>query len=333
MSSALWRLAGKGLPLLAGVAVLLWLCRVFGLRGVVEALGQLQPLNLILYVLLATAVLAGYCGRWLMVSRAVGASAPLRRFVAARIGGDALGSLLPGGRIGGDPYRIALLYSQGVPGVSATAGVAADRMLEMTGNVVAAIAYVWIYSATRTREISPALLVTLLIFLGAMVAMVTGLWLARHPFSPILESLLPKTARLQLLINSVRRTEDALANFLREHPATCLAGLAMSLLIELIIVVEYHFLFRTFGLSIDVPTILLVLLGGGLSRAIPTPAGLGALEVSQVSVLAFTSGRPDVGFVVGLILRLHETFWLVLGLAAVSAYGLTPRRARAKEIE
>jgi hypothetical protein len=48
-----------------------------------------------------------------------------------------------------------------------------------------------------------------------------------------------------------------------------------------------------------------------------------------VAVVAAASGRPDLGFVVGVILRLHETLLLAVGLMVLSYQGMSLTRWRA----
>ncbi|MGH7788775.1 MAG: lysylphosphatidylglycerol synthase domain-containing protein, partial [Candidatus Binatia bacterium] len=138
-------------------------------------------------------------------------------------------------------------------------------------------------------------------------------------------SLLP---RLAPALDGLERVEVHLGELLRQQPRALLLGVALSLLIELLIVLQYHVLLGAFGVSLALPTLLLVLLGGGLANAAPTPAGLGALEAAQVALVGLASGRPDIGLVVGVIVRLHETLLLGIGLAALSYQGVSLARLR-----
>jgi len=58
-----------------------------------------------------------------------------------------------------------------------------------------------------------------------------------------------------------------------------------------------------------------------LSRVVPMPAGLGALEAGQVTAFAAATGQPALGFVVALVVRLHETLWTGVGLMALTLQG------------
>ena len=116
--------------------------------------------------------------------------------------------------------------------------------------------------------------------------------------------------------------------FFREHRAVFMQGLIGSLVIEGLIIGEYHFLLSAFGVVVTLPTLLMTLLASGLSRVVPTPAGLGALELGQVTALSAATGQPALGFVVALVLRLHETLWTGVGLIALALQGAGWARLR-----
>ena len=116
--------------------------------------------------------------------------------------------------------------------------------------------------------------------------------------------------------------------FFQQHPAVFMQGLAASFVIEGLIICEYHFLLKAFGVLLDLPALLLTMVASGLSRAVPTPAGLGALEAGQVTAVGVATGQLSLGFVVGFVLRLHETLWTGIGVLALSFYGAGLARVR-----
>src|SRR5512140_805271 len=103
----------RSLPLLLGLAALGWLCMCFGLSDLGAALARADIADLLAYACAAVAVLLGYSVRWRLVAYTATRPPPLRRLVAARLAGDAVGALLPGGKLGGDPVRIALTAGDG----------------------------------------------------------------------------------------------------------------------------------------------------------------------------------------------------------------------------
>lgn len=320
----------RALLLVLGLAVVVWLSTWFGVADLFAAFSRVDSGYLVLYASGALVVLLGYSLRWLVITRAADMRVPLRRLVAARLAGDAVSALLPGGKIGGDPLRVALLYADGRNGVRASAAVALDRVMELIGNSLAGITYVCIFSVTRADGLRAPLLVvlTLLVPLLTLLVAVGMLRAGVHPFTRVFSVVARLLPRLRGGWDALGRTEDQLIQLLRDHPRTFVFGLLGSLLIETLIIAEYHWLLAAFGLTLDLPTLLIVLLMSGLSRVVPTPGGLGALEAGQVTALGFASGQPHVGFVVGMVLRLHETLWMLIGLSVLSMQGVSFVRLR-----
>ena len=335
------RRAAQALSLVAGLGALAVLFAWFGVEDVAAAIRRTRPGYLVLYLALAGVIRLGYSVRWFGVARTFGPTPSFGRFVAARLAGDAVGALIPTGSVGGDPVRIVLLYGRCVGSSAASAGVALDRLMELFGNTICAVAYVSVFSFTKVlapeQGTSLALGVATVPFLVLLAALAAPLVLLRFGLRPVSPALparwlerWPRTARA---LDLVRRTEDDLMVFVRERPGMLLGGILGSLLIEALIVADYYLLLAAFGVDLGLPTLLMMIVTLGLVRVAPVPAGLGALEVGQVTLLAAAKGRADLGFLVGVVLRLHETLWMAVGLAALSLQGLSLARVRQAAVE
>lgn len=320
------------LALLVGGALCALLLWWFGVDGVVAALRQARPLGLAWYALLSALVVLLLAVRWRLVARALGGAPPLTRLAAARLAGDAVGALLPLTRVGGDPLRAVLVRDAAPSLAAAGAGVAIDRLLELIGNMVAVIAYVTVFALTRAdatqapRSLGIAMAVLLVVIAVQLFALARG----HRPLAPLYGGRVRRLApRLTPWFDGLRHVEDHLQTFFQAHRRAFVAGLACAVATELLILAQYHALLAAFGIALDLPVLLLVLLGGGLARAVPMPAGLGALEAAQVLVVGASTGRADLGFVVGVLVRLHETLLLLIGLAALAWCGASPARQAA----
>jgi len=318
--------------LTVGLAVAVLLYVRIGVTPVAAAFAQLRVGELAGYLVLATAIRVAYGLRWHGIARHLGAVPPATTLVTARLAGDAVGTLLPVGRLGGDPLRIGLLYRAGVDGARASAGVVMDRILEVLGNSVAASVYVCVFIltwASLTRRDGAGMLAALVLGAVGLIALM-ALWrLGRRPLHNVGRAVgMERRLHTARWLHALWRTEATLGRFCRDHPAAASWGLVASLLIEAVSVLEHLVLFRSFGVSLSLPTVLAVVMTSGFARVVPVPAGLGALEASQVAVLTLTSGRPDIGLVVGTLLRLHETLWIAVGLGALAAQGISPARVR-----
>ena len=81
--------------------------------------------------------------------------------------------------------------------------------------------------------------------------------------------------------------------------------------------------------AMEVPGVTAEFVQTGAARMAPTPAGLGALEATQVGVFALADGRLESGLVSGMAVRMHETLWMTIGFAVLYAQGASLRRLRA----
>jgi uncharacterized protein (TIRG00374 family) len=309
-----------------GAALLFLLWWRFGHGDVLTTFRQVSWPILVFHLVAGCAVTLGYAVRWRWVCGALGQCIPLARLTGTRLAGDAIGSLVPSAKLAGEPVRVGLLYASGVRGTAAAAGVTIDRIMEMIANTVCAIAYVGVFWATpaarASRGAASLLLLALVVLLASLALLLRLLRRGGRPLAPLYRwRRITEGSRLTGWLEVARRTEDHVSVFFRDHPGIFLRGLATSLAIEALIVCEYWLLLRAFGITLDVPTLLLVLVAVGFSRAAPTPAGLGALEAGQVGVLALAHGQPEAGFVVGVVIRAHETFWAAMGLAVLTQRG------------
>lgn len=308
-----------------GVAAIVFLFWHFGIDEVVKTLHQARPMGLVLTLLVGSCVRLGYGVRWWLGARAFGVDAPFSRFLQARLAGDAIGALLPTGKIAGDPLRIALLRNAGESVTIPTASVALDRFMEWIGNIFCAIGCVSVFALSRASAATEAtawFMFGMVAVLAMLVAPLTMLRWGWRPFQPVhrlgreLES-----ARLRRWHALLYDTETQLIELFRRHPRVFTAGTLGSLVIEVVILAEYQLLLSAFGIHLGWPTLMMVVVTGGMARVVPIPAGLGALEASQIGLLAVASGDAGLGFVVGIILRLHEAFWGIVGFGGLAMRG------------
>ncbi len=308
-----------------GAAILAVLFWSFGNAGLVESLIRPRIGPLLAYLALAAVVLLGYSVRWGLVARALGAAPPLSRLVSARLAGDAVGTLIPSGQLAGEPVRMALISAAGVEGTRAVAAVTLDRILEWLGNMVCAITYVTIFwLAHRDAHTSGIPLLYLGGMLLLLLTLVVPLLLMRrgdHPLTALHRRWRATAPDAGSWRARLEETEHHLVSFCQRHPRTFVQCLLLSLTVEAVMIVEYHCLLEAFAVDVTVPTLLLVLIGSGISRAAPTPAALGALEATQVGIASMAGDGAALGFTIGLILRLHETVWMALGLIVFLGQG------------
>ncbi len=294
-------------------------------RLVVAAL----PIYLALW--LATVVL--HAVRWRMVLRRLGTDLPVARLARLWLAARAVGSLVPSGTLAGEPVRAQLLVANGMPAASAAGAVVLDRALELAGNMIVApacVAAALTLGAGSAAGMGTAAGIALL-----GLAMLLGIYVRARRGRPALVPLarplrfLPRRWR-DWILRGAARADTALQEVLVEHPRLVPAGLAVSLVIEGLHVLEMVALFAAFAIAVPLPLVLLSSLGIGVAHAVPVTAALGTLEATQVGLFT-VSGEPlATGLAVAMATRFAETIAILIGLVCLAtAPSSATRRAGA----
>jgi uncharacterized protein (TIRG00374 family) len=314
------------------LAVLGLLLLKFGTRDAVTALSHARPGVLCVYGALTALVVVGHALRWRLVARSLGADPPLGLLVQARLGGDAVGALVPSGKLAGEPVRFAVVRKHCGDGPLNAAAVVIDRIIEVLANLACVLVYVGVFAHAQSTRVQGSGLWPLAGAAGLFVAS-TIVWIAlvQRGLRPLAFLHGPRTRRrfprFARWAGGIEKMETHLVRFFRSHPGAFARGLVASVCIEALVVLQFHTLFGAFGIHLELPTLLMALVTSGLVRLAPTPGGLGALEAGQVALLQMSSGRGDLGLVVGIVMRLHEMLMVGAGFVALALRGLSPGQA------
>ena len=85
-------------------------------------------------------------------------------------------------------------------------------------------------------------------------------------------------------------------------------------------IVEFKFLFLSFGVNMTVSEIILTIVVLGIVNFIPTPAALGFFEISQSGLFNLLKGSAGIGLAFSLIVRLRNLFFTVVGFTIISQF-------------
>jgi uncharacterized protein (TIRG00374 family) len=317
------------LPALAGMAAAYVLWRFATDASPLPRL-VLGALPVYLGLWLATVVL--HTVRWRMVLRRLGTDLSLPRLVRLWLAARAVGSVVPSGTLGGEPVRAQLLTANGMPAASAAGAVALDRALELAGNMVVGPLCIGAAVALGAGSGTGLLVAALGALFG--LALLTAIYVRGTQGRPVLRPLIgppswlvPQRWRVWLHAEAIR-ADTALQDVLARHPRLVPAGLAVSLTIEGLHIVELMALFAVFGLAVPLPFVLMSSIGIGIAHAVPVSAALGTLEATQIGLFSVGGAPLATGLAVAVALRLAETLAILVGLACLAT---APGRAAAAE--
>jgi uncharacterized protein (TIRG00374 family) len=313
----------QALLLVVGLTAFVVLCDRLGLGVLVRALEQASLARFAVFLSLSVAVFLTYAVRWRIVLRATDEgrdSPPLLALLSFRAAGHSVSALLPSAQLGGDPVRALLLRRRGREWTPAVSSVALDRLLETSAAAVAGPIYVAVFLLTHgsARAAAPWVLALMVASIAALGVLYATLYRGSGALSRLVRRA-AGTSVEESLSAWVRRFSQFL------HTPSFPAGIAVSLLAEVLVFAEFWALSRAFALPISLPMLAGVMVGLGVAQLAPVPGALGTLEAAQVGVLTLAGAAAPLGLAVGLIVRLRESLWILIGLAVLYGEGLSWR--------
>jgi glycosyltransferase 2 family protein len=309
-----WRLSRLQLGLfLGGSALFAWLIRRVGAAAIAGALSTLGPGLLLVIGVESLAVLANtWSWRW-AIPPEHRRDVPFRRLMAARIAGDAVGYVIPGGA--GEIAKFKLL-SRYVPGRPALGSVALAKLTEgialgLFG--VLGLALAWRTLATGAVA-GETLAGAVLLGVGLVVG---GLAAARFELVPALSRLLQGVGAVDG--DRASRWSSATpadGRAVSERPGL-IRSTAWHLVGWLVNVVELWLACHFLGLH---PPATVVFSGEALGVLLDcvfffVPMRIGAAEGGRVFVLGLLGFGASAALTLGLVRRIRELAWTGAGLA------------------
>ena len=272
--------------------------------------------------------------RWWIIVRAEAPRVPFLPLVVYRLAAFGMSYFTPGPQVGGEPLQILYLKNAyGLSTVRATAAVIMDKLLEFLANFLfLAIGLFAVAASGMLIRFAPpawvaAPLVLILLWPLAHISLLTQ---RRHPLSALLAPLrqaIGQRAAQKSQKNSVsvwQKLEDFLrlvivsehlaALFCRRHFRAMLAAIGVSLLSWAGMVLEYHWMLTFLSADLSLQQTLAALAVVRLSFLAPLPAGLGALEASQVFAATAFGLPAALGISLSLLMRGRDILLGGMGL-------------------
>ncbi len=241
---------------------------------------------------------------------------PFSRLFMHRMSGFAAGYLTPAAQVAGEPVRVAMLKSDGVPLQPATSSVVLDLAFEITSFVVYVIAGIALAFAqgigTNGSLLWPLVFVLILLAVlgsffvftvsgaGFFHRLIGGLGLRR--FKPL--------RKFEVWLEG---TEKLMTKFFVGQEAKVLLIVLLSFVMTAFRAVEIIFITHFFGFEISVRDAFLLSTLPGVALLLPIPGGIGVFEGSNAAMFALLGiGINPVAFT--MIVRARDLVFIAIGV-------------------
>lgn len=302
---------------LAAIILLAFALRLAPLGQIWQSLAHLALWQLGALLIINALVVACMTTRWWLILRAEHPRLRFLPLVGYRLSAFGLSYFTFGPQVGGEPLQVIYLRRfHGLTLGRAASAVLMDKLLEFLGNFIflslglLAAARIGLAAQADVPAVSWLPLLLLL------------LWPAVHIFL-LSRGILPVSHLLRLLFSRYRQqkwfrlliiSERLASSFTRRHPAALFASLTASLLAWTGMAAEYLLMLSFLDVHLGILEGLAGLTAAMLAFLIPVPAGLGALEASQVLALGALGYPAAVAIGLALMLRARDILNGGLGL-------------------
>lgn len=339
-----WLLRGLVFILLGGL--LYWALRNAPLADILALLRQLTPAQIAWLLLLNAIIFLLITARWWLILRANSPRAPFLPLVGYRLAAFGLSYFTPGPQVGGEPLQIIYLQKHyGLASARATSAVIMDKLLEFLANFLfLGVGFLAIArSGMLARYPPPAwLALPLALLLLWPLAHILLMYFGKHPLSALLSPLVrrrhpitqgavenpQKNSRnprnlwinLQNFARLIAVSEHLAGLFCRRHLGYLILSLTVSLLVWVGMVYEYIYMLACLSAGLAFEPALASLTAARLSFLMPLPAGLGALEASQVFAVSAFGLPAALGISLSLLMRARDLLLGGLGLLVAAIH-------------
>lgn len=298
---------------------LLWYSlRDVHLTGILELIRKLDGWQISLLISINALIIILITSRWNFFLKALCQFVPFLRLVGYRLAGFAVSYFTPGPQFGGEPLQVLLLRRGQVNASAALTSVYLDKVMEVLSNftfLIFGVLVLFQHGLISNASLGFALVLPL-VLLFPSIHLFT-LWKGYKPLSHFMGGLnqrYPKSLPLIRLNATIVQMEEEINVFAREKPAVILVTVCISAVNLLLMAIEFGLVYHFLGETLTAVEIIIVFVMARLAFLVPVPAGIGALEGSQVLAASFLGFNPAAGLAACVWIRARD---LTLGLVGL----------------
>ena len=287
-----------------------------------NVLKQLRLWQIGVLFVLNTAVITLMTARWWVIVHAENPSVPFLPLIGYRLAVFGLSYFTPGPQVGGEPLQVLYLQRRyGLTLARATSAVIMDKLLEFLVNFLLLGIGAWAVIRVGLISNSGTSLNLSLIGLATVLAWplvhIILLYHGRLPVSSILRSQ-PFIPQKNKGIRLVKVAERLASAFCRRQLRAMSVSILFSALALAGIAMEYYLMVSFLGMRLNAVEVFAALTAMQVSFLFPLPAGLGALEASQVLALGAFGQPVSAAISLTLLIRGRDILTGGLGLLLAS---------------
>lgn len=309
-----------------GLIIFVLVFKIIDIKILFESLMEFSTFPFIAYLVVSLLMMMAGVYRWKVILKAHRVKVGFWRLFSYKISGFSLCYITPGALVGGEALRAYLLKRDNVKFTEALSSVIIDKFFDLS--IAAVFTSIGIIAVISFFDISS--------YIKTIILLVTVLWVItlsfflygsltrkgffRHIFRFL---RLYKIKALSNVEEKIAETEKNISHFFLHHKKEFRRAAVMSMVLWLLMFVEYKIATVVFGYNAGFIAIFLIICMVGFSYTFPVPGGLGILEASQASLHSLIGLKAAQGVLLSLLVRARDIFWAILGASFIYHHGIS----------
>lgn len=311
-----WLIRGFWIILILGLLV--WAALAAPLAEIWESLKQLRLWQIVALLAISFIAILFMTLRWWLVVRAENSKIPFVQLIGYRLAAFGMSYFTPGPQVGGEPLQILYLRRNHHMTVArSTSTVIMDKLLEFLVNVLFLAAGLVVVIGQGLFPLTGSSifggLIPLLLLILVPPVHLGLLYFGKYPISSVVRAIQNRVGRKKPL-HLVTVSERMAGIFMRRHPWAMFSAILASALAWTCMWAEYWLMAQFILVDMTVWQALAGMAFLQIAFLLPLPAGLGAMEASQVFVMGAMGFPPSTGLTMSLLMRGRDMLIGGLGL-------------------
>jgi len=309
----------------SGLMLSLLLLWGVGARNVFETFLHASVWLILSYVAVSITVAVGVTYKWHIVLDAYDVHMPFMTLFIFRLIGFAVSYVTPTAHVGGEPVRALLVHRHGIPLKVSFSAVLVDKILEIMFNIGIFFIGALIIINTNSFPLMARATIFVLSLILVMVASVFAYNIVKRKkvFVPLLQRLgFAKLKNWPKMKESANEFELLIEHFYANRKRHFQHSMIVNAVLWALMFIEYKFALLILGYNASPFGIFLFLTGVGIAYSIPIPAGLGVLELGQISAGKLLGLGGAIGVALAFLVRIRDIIWTITGLILLGVFHL-----------
>jgi hypothetical protein len=312
------------ISLLVGIALMIFIFWHLGLDSLKILYHNLNYKYFLVYVFLTTTIFFINSLRLKVILNAYREKVSLLRLVKQNIAGFAMAYVTPSVRLGGEPIKVYMLKKECNVGFrTGSSAIILDKFVEIIGTIFVGLIGLVILIAIPGVPVNIKWLLFLITFFGSIILyyFYKRTIQKKGSFSSLYKLLrFYKITKWKSLLKVLKDVELKMHRFFVFNQKEFLLSFLCYLFYFIVNVVEFKFLFLSFGVDLEIIEIVLVIVVLGIVNFVPIPAALGFFEVSQSGLFKLLKESAGTGLAFSILVRARNIVFTIIGFAIISQF-------------